>query len=485
MSRPGSAKLRFLGLLFGLGPLAACAEPAPMAPGGPPSFLVIVTDDLGWADPGYAGSVFHRTPHIDGLAREGLVFDQAYAASAVCSPSRASLLTGRHPVRHGITVALGPSVVDTGAPVGSILPGNPERRLWGPVVRDHLPTSETTLAECLRDAGYRTGFIGKWHLGRVLPGEHGFDTVVGADRFGVAQSYFSPYGLEGLADGPPGEHLTERITGEAIEFLRGVEQAPFLLFLSCFAPHAPWQAKAELTRAYEARAAELAPPPDGQSNPTYAAMLHTLDENVGRLLAALEELALAERTLVVFTSDNGAITDRVLFRHNEKKRQKVHITSNAPLRAGKGTLYEGGLRVPLVFRGPMVAPGTSHVPTVGMDLYPTLLSLADLEPGATDGVDLSPLLQGEAFTPAREALRFHMPHQTMACAERRGSYKLVHYFSGRTELYDLSRDVGESNDLAAVEPERTERMRDELLTWLRENGAHFPAPNPDFRPREE
>jgi arylsulfatase A len=457
-----------------------CSEPAPEQQ-DPVNIVFILADDLGWADVGYNGSTFYQTPHIDALSERGMVFTDAYSASPVCSPTRAALLTGKHPARLHMTCALGPKTIQTGKPVGPATSGDEKAKLWPPVVIDRLPTEETTIAERLREAGYATGLVGKWHVGMIMPHEHGFDRFLAANPLGVPQSYFPPYGISTLRDGPAGEYLTDRLTDEAIRFIEQNQDGPFLLYLSHFAPHAPWEGKPGLVAKYQA----LVDPEAGQNNPVYAAMIESLDDSVGRIVARLEELGLSENTAVIFTSDNGAITDRRL-RRKSKNPVEYHITSNAPLRAGKGKMYEGGLRVPLIVDWPGVTtPGTSSAdPVVSMDLYPTFLSMAGQTPATldldVDGLDLTPLLSGAKQSLGREALYFHLPHQTMVCAVRRGNDKLVHHFSGSTELFDLGEDIGEERDLAPAQAAEAEDLRDELFAWLERVGAHMPVENPGF-----
>jgi arylsulfatase A len=464
---------------------AACA-PAPESP-RPPSFVLVLADDLGWADVGFQGSTFHRTPALDALASDGLVFSQAYAAAPVCSPSRAALLTGQAPARLHLTDALGPRSPTEPSDTDD------EGRLAGtdlsePRVLERLPPELPTLATRLAERGYRTAWIGKWHLGG-RPGEHGFEHVLGDSTAGAARTYFSPYGLATLADGPPGEYLTDRLTEEAVRFLaeHAAEHAskPFLLVLSHYAPHLPLEAPPDLVAAYQARF-DLAAP---QHNPFYAAMIERLDASVGRLRAELERLGRTRDTWLVFTSDNGGLEERRLERQRkvvgrEASRETYHITSNAPLRDGKGRCYEGGLRVPLVlWGGPLARRGTCAVPVIGMDLAPTLLALAGAAPLAPcDGLDLSPLLAGDELPhrelPRRE-LGFHFPHGYSQSALRAGDEKLVlSWRQDRSELFDLASDPGERHDLAAERPERAAELRAELLRWLGDVGAALPHPAP-------
>ena len=433
-----------------------------------PNFVLILADDLGWADVGYQGSTFHRTPCIDALAHDGLSFSQAYAAAPVCTPARAALFTGCSPARLHITTVYGENTpledvedrLDEGAP-GTLV---------APAVRERLPVGLPTLASSLRELGYRTALIGKWHL---APAPHavGFDVQIGASPAGAVASHFSPYGVPTLRDGPPGEYLTDRLTDEALRFLRENRGRPFLLVLSHYAPHTPLQAPPELVDEYRARVDPRSP----QRNPLYAAMIERLDASVGRVRAELERLILTEQTLLVFTSDNGAFEGNRATRRSSAEEEPV--TSNLPLRSGKGRVYEGGLRVPMVAWGGLVRnTGRCSVPVIGTDLCPTMLALARHAPLATsDGCDLTPLLTGHG-TLERDALYFHFPHESFASALRSGDEKLVYSWrKERDELYDLGADPGEEHDLAAERPERVAELERELFAWLDAVGADRPV----------
>jgi arylsulfatase A-like enzyme len=452
--------------------LASCGAGAAPAR---PDFVLVLADDLGWADVGFQGSTFYRTPAIDRLAREGLSFAQAYAAAPVCSPSRAALLTGLAPARLHLTDALGPRTRTAANPDAD---RDDPRPLREPIVETHLPAELPTLATRLTAAGYETVWIGKWHLGGS-PRDAGFARTLADSEAGAPSTYFSPYGLPTLPDGPPGEYLTDRLTEEACKVLAEPRERPLLLVLSHYAPHVPLEAPPALAAEYQARV----DPAAGQRNPLYAAMIERLDASVARLRAALEERALLERTLLVFTSDNGAVEE---LRTERKRRgesqdgEPYAITSNAPLRGGKGRLYEGGLRVPLVFfGGPLVRTGRTDVPALGTDLTPTLLTLANAEPlPATDGLDLAPYLRGAA-EPAPRPLAFHFPHQTFVSALRQGNEKLIHHWLDSTnELYDLAADPGEAHDLVAERPERATELERELQAWFDALEASRPERKP-------
>ncbi|HJO38167.1 MAG: sulfatase [Vicinamibacterales bacterium] len=463
-SKPLVLALVSLGALCAI---AGCATPSP------PNIVLIYVDDLGWRDLGVMGSDYYETPNIDALASQGIRFTQAYSNAPNCAPARASLLSGQYPPRHGVYT------------VGTAARGDAADRKLVPVDNvTELPLDTVTLAEVLADGGYATGHIGKWHLGGpgFEPEAQGFDWAVGGDASGAPPTYFHPYTRNGrslpdLESGDNGEYLTDRLTDEAIRFLDSHRDRPFLLYLSHYGVHTPIEAKADIERYYRDK-----PTGTGHDNPTYAAMIQSVDEGVGRVLRRLDELGLDEDTIVIFLSDNGGFGP---------------ATSMAPLRGSKGMLYEGGIRVPLIIRWPgMVGDGTvSDTPVIGVDLFPTLLAAAGIgRPGDAplDGVDLTPLLTGTGPIPERP-LFWHFPayleadasvpgpwRTTPAAAVRRGNYKLVTFFEdGRHELYDLADDPGESRDLAAQEPDRTEQLRAALERWWDDTGAWIPAePNP-------
>ena len=456
-----------------------------------PNIVLIVVDDLGARDLSCYGSTFHETPRIDALAAEGMRFDEAYAASPVCSPSRASLMTGKYPARVGITQYLG------GASVG---------RLADVPYFSGLPENEYTLARALRDEGYRTWHVGKWHLGsrQHWPERHGFDVNLGGCNMGSPHTYWSPYGIPTLEDGPDGEYLTDRLTDEAIALLRTPDERPFFLNLWHYAVHIPLEAPVDLVARFEGKADELGldrePLEPGeempawhltgervvrrryQSHPVYAAMLANLDANVGRLLDALEETGQADDTLLIVTSDNGGLATA-----------EGSPTSNAPLAEGKGWMQEGGVRVPFLVRWPghLPAGAVSDLPFSGPDLYPTLLAAAGAQPRPqqhVDGVDLLPAWTGR-HRPDRP-LFWHYPHysnqgSTPGAAVRDGRYKLVRFFEhGREALFDLAADVEERHDVAGRHPGIVERLGRLLDGWLEDVDAEIPRPNPYERFRD-
>lgn len=455
------------------------------APAGPLNILLILADDLGWADLGCHGADLHETPRIDALAREGMRFNQAYAMS-VCSPTRAMLLTGRHAARVGITIWSEGS-----------LERNTSRRLLQAESRHDLPPTEITLAKHLRDGGYLTALVGKWHLGDAnhAPETHGFDLNIGGTHWGAPATYWWPYAgagrfgaqfryVPGLGFGRAGEYLTDRLTEEALRVIDHAGDRPFFLYVAHHAPHTPIEAKAEDVRYFQARLR----PGSRHRNPTYAAMLKSLDEGVGRVLDHLRARGLEDRTIVVFTSDNGGQVNV-----DPPARSGVPSTRNAPLRSGKGSLYEGGIRVPLLVRWPGVTPrgAVSDAPVLLADLFPTLLRAAARPvPEGIDGVDLSALLRDPAAQLGRDALYFHYPHYyettTPVGAIRTGAWKLLEYFEdGRVELFNLAADPGEEHDLAAADPARAADLRSRLARWRAEVGARMPTVNPSPRPTKK
>ncbi len=462
--------------------IAACLLPAAAAwaqTERPPNVVVILADDLGWADVGADAASFNLTPHIDSLARDGVRFTDAYAAAPVCSPSRAALLTGKYPARLHIT---------------DWLPGRPDRpdqKLARPAIEMQLPLGEVTLAEALRTRGYVSAHIGKWHLGGAGfgPTDQGFAVNVAGDEAGSPRSYFAPFErdgrvMPGLEQAPDGQYLTDRLTDEALRFIDGNRDRPFFLYLSHYAPHIPLQAQAALIERHKARAS-AAP----QANPIYAAMIESIDTGVGRILARLDALALTGRTIVVFTSDNGGLATR--------EGPNTPATSNAPLRNGKGYLQEGGIRVPLMVRWPGQLPAgvVSRTPVSSIDLLPTLLALtgAPALPGV-DGVSLEPVLRGTGELAPRP-LFWHYPHYSNqarspqapagggpGAAIRLERWKLIEHFeTGRHELYDLAADPGEANDLAAAQPERVLDLGRQLLAWQGKVGAQWMRSNPEYQ----
>lgn len=465
----GAAILAVVLLMVDLSPLSS----APAAT-RPPNVVFILADDLGWTDLRCFGSDLYETPHIDRLARDGMKFTQAYSACTVCSPSRAAILTGKYPARLHITDWI------PGLP-----PENP--KLLVPDWTKFLPLTETTIARALKPAGYASASIGKWHLGgeEYYPAKHGFDLNVAGTHAPAPSSYFAPYKIATLLEGAAGEYLTDRMGEEAVRFIAGNRDKPFFLYFAQFAVHTPVQGKPEVAAKYRANIR----PGQAQSNAVYAAMIESLDDSVGRIRRALEELKLSDRTIIIFNSDNGG---------------RVPTTSNRPLRVGKGSCYEGGTRVPLIVLWPGVTPPGSvcNTPVIGVDYHPTILEMCGLgvpasaggapreETPKLDGLSLVPLLR-QTGALKRDALFWHYPHYqhyqlggtTPYGAIREGDFKLIEFFDDmRVELYNLREDLGEQHNLAAQMPAKAEQLRARLRAWRKEVGARMPTRNPNYDP---
>jgi arylsulfatase A-like enzyme len=459
-----------------------------------PNFIFILIDDMGWRDLGCYGSTFYETPNLDRLAAEGVQFTNAYAACPVCSPTRASILAGRYPARVGVTDFIG---------------GRSRGRLISAPYIDHLPLEEFNLARALKAAGYATWHVGKWHLGGepYWPEKQGFDVNVGGCSWGMPmKGYFSPWGNPRLADGPEGQYLTDRLTDEAIRLIRENDGTPFFLNLWHYAVHIPIQVKPADAAKYEKKARDLgldkidpfivgeAFPCEHkkdkrvirrtiQSDPAYAAMVENLDWNVGRVLGALDDAGLVDDTVVVFTSDNGGLATA-----------EGSPTSNAPLAEGKGWMYEGGTREPLLIRWPgrIMSGSLCDVPVTSPDFYPTILEMAGLSPRPEqhcDGESFWPVLEGSGAL-RREGIFCHYPHYgnqggAPGCSVRCGDYKLIEFFEdNHVELYNLREDCGEQVDLAPAEPAVREQLRGMLHEWLASVEARIPQANPDYAPWE-
>jgi len=448
--------LLFLGAM--VGPMAAmlsCSHPHEELP----NIILIVADDLGWKDVGFMGSDYYETPHLDRLAGQGMLFNQAYAAAANCAPSRACLMTGMYTPAHGIYT------------VGSSERGDARTRRIVPAPNTTVLRNEFhTLAEALQESGYITASLGKWHLGED-PCSQGFDLNVAGSLRGHPHSYFAPYGGPEL-EAPEGEYLTDRLTQEALKFMRQNKHQPYFVYLPYYAVHTPIQPKDSLETKYLEKGGTGC-----QSNAAYAAMVDNLDRCIGLLLEELERTGSRENTLVIFTSDNGGIRE---------------ISCQDPLRAGKGSYYEGGIRVPLVFSWPGMIEAGIRVedPVIHLDIYPTLMELIGTQPAVDlDGLSLWPLLSGKGELRER-ALYFHFPVYLQAYRAgyddgrdplfrtrpgsviRKGGWKLHYYFEdGGVELYDLQTDPGEGNNLAAFHPEKKEQLLGLLMEWLEQENA--------------
>lgn len=449
-----------------------------------PNVVFILVDDLGWKDLGVYGSYFYETPNLDQLAAEGMRFTSAYASSPLCSPTRAAIMTGKHPARLRIT---------------NWIPGDDpqDRRMRGAANRHQLPLQEHTLAETMRQAGYKTFFAGKWHLGEegFLPTDQGFDVNLGGGHMGQPPAgYYSPYNNPYLSDGPEGEYLPDRLTDEAVQFIEANRKQPFFLYLSYYTVHTPLQAsKRHIDKFIEKRErqGEVTGPAQRkehggmtklrQDNTNYASMIYAMDENVGRVLGKLDAMGLRENTIVIFTSDNGGRS--TLYGPGD-------ATSNLPLRAGKGWVYEGGIRVPLIVRVPGVTqPGSrSDTPVVSTDLYPTITDLAGLPANAhqhVDGLSLRGVLTSNEPL-IREAVYFYYPHyhgsaSVPSAAVREGDWKLVQFYeSDTTELYNLKNDIGETQDLSARHPAKALALKAKLKQWRKDINAALPSMNEQY-----
>ena len=471
--------------------LLVCALPSVLWAGPHESrrnFVFVLIDDLGWADLACYGSTFHRTPHLDALAARGVRFERAYAACPVCSPTRASIMTGRHPVRVQITDWI----------PGDSTKADDSHRFLHVQDRDQLPLEQLTVAEILRAAGYQTFFAGKWHLGGegYLPTQQGFDSNFGGGHYGQPpQGYFAPWRIPSLPDGADGEYLTERLTGESVRFLQQRDrQRPFLLFLSHYDVHTPIHRAPEHFAQYAEQVAAMGAGPQPiserrgrsrarQDNAQYASMVSAIDASVGALVAELERQQLLDSTTIIFTSDNGGLCTL----------KNPGPTCNLPLRSGKGWLYEGGIRVPLIVWSPEIVAGQRGAvltaPVLSTDYLPTMLQLAGLEQPAgvgEDGQSFAAALRGEAVVPTRP-LAWHYPHYhgsewTPGAAYQRDDWKLIEFYEqGDAELYNLSSDPGERVNLASQQPQQLAELRRELRDWQRQMQAVLPQPNPRWR----
>ncbi len=458
-----------------------------------PNILFILADDLGWCDLGAGGSTFYESPNIDRIAREGMRFTKGYAACQVCSPSRASILTGKYTPRHGITDWIG-------APSGEAW------RAWQrcnktlpPEYARRLHPDEITFAEALRRAGYRTFMAGKWHVGGADAGpeRYGFEEAIHGFWEGDRR-YFSPWPNANIEPGPAGECLAHRLAQETAHFITRHKDEPFLAYLSFHHVHSPIQTTRDRWEKFRKKAVAQGAPHKRfifdrnlpvrqvQDCPIYAGMIEAMDDAVGLVLDTLDELGLADNTLVCFTSDNGGVSSG-----------DAYSSSMLPLRGGKGRQWEGGIREPLYVRFPgVVEPGsTCDVPVSGIDFYPTFLELSGTPvppEQVIDGKSIVRLLQGEREREiAERALFWHYPHYGNQGGDpssviRRGPWKLIHYHEdGHDELYHLENDPGEQHDCLAGNPAKAAELRHRLDAWLVETGAKFPVPDPEYDPEKE
>ncbi len=431
-----------------------------------PNIVMMVVDDMGWMDTGCYGSTIYETPNIDKLAAQGMRFTQAYSACTVCSPTRASLLTGKYPARLHLT----DWIKGHDFPYAKYLP---------PEFNHELPHNEITLAEALKPLGYTSASIGKWHLGGegYLPEAQGFDINIGGTHRGSPPSYHAPYNIPTLEEGEKGEYLTDRMASEAVSFIEEHKENPFFLYLPFFAVHTPIQPKEELEQKY----LDKGLPKDGVNRAGYAAMIESTDRAVGRVMDTLDEMGIADNTLVIFTSDNGGLS---------------RVTDNRPLRAGKGSAYEGGVRIPLIIRGQDIQAGSlCDEPVISCDLYPTIMDmLGEKIPSwqKVDGETLLPLLYQSSGL-ERNAIFWHYPHYhamggTPYSAVRAGEYRLVYFYEDRSaELYRLYQngephDIGETENTAKELEKITNYLLARVNDWIKDTKAQMPRVNPDYDP---
>jgi len=464
-----------------------------------PNFVFFLIDDMGWKDLGCFGSTFYETPNIDRLAAQGMRFTNAYAACPVCSPTRASIMTGKYPARLRLT---------------NYIPGARSGKLLSAEYFHYLKLEEATLAEALKEAGYKTYFVGKWHLGNepYYPERQGFDVNIAGDQSGAPPTYFYPYkrgnrSVPGLEEGKPGEYLTDRLADESLKLIERSKDEPFLLYLSFYAVHVPLEARKEMIERYQAKAQRLGledkphfltdeqwPKSAAgdekwratlktrilQDHAVYSAMIESVDESVGRVMNKLNELGIADNTIIFFMSDNGGLATA-----------EGQPTCNLPLRGGKGWLYEGGIREPMIVKWPgaVKAGSVCEAPVISTDFYPTMLEMAGLPPKPeqhVDGESMVPLLQGTGGA-RRKAVYWHYPHYSNqggkpGGAVRAGDFKLIEsYEDGRVELYNLRADIGEQHDLSAEMPDKAAELCRMLHEWRSQVGAVMPQPNPNWK----
>lgn len=455
----------------------------------PFNFLFILVDDLGWTDLKISGSSFYDTPNCDELAQSGMRFVNAYAACPVCSPTRASIMTGRYPTRTGVTDYIGASSGEEWARNTHLLPA---------VYTPRLQLEELTIAEILKDQGYATFFAGKWHLGNkgFWPEDQGFEVNKGGHHRGGpygGNKYFSPYGNPRLEDGPDGEHLPDRLAFETVQFIEENKDKPFFAYLSFYSVHTPLISRKDLEKKYLDRKKQGGLSPLWgkehnrevrlvQEHAVYAGMVEAMDMAVGKVLKALRRLKLDKDTIIFFMSDNGGLST-----------SEGHPTSNMPLRAGKGWIYEGGIRTPMIVRWPSITvPGrVSNALVTSIDFFPTIIELARSQMEfqlPVDGMSFAAALRGEKYD--RGAIYWHYPHygnqgSAPSGAIREGDWKLIEWYeNGNTELFNLGEDISEKRNLSEVYPEKTKKLVTKLAIWRNLTGAKMPSFNPNFDPRK-
>jgi arylsulfatase A-like enzyme len=456
----------FIAACLLLGCSAAFGEVPPR-----PNIIFILADDLGYTDVACYGSKYYETPNIDRLAAEGMRFTDGYACGPNCQPTRAALLSGQYGPRTGVYT------------VGNINRFNWQSRPLRPVENvTRLPMDKVTIANALKQAGYATGMFGKWHLGNDPehhPSKRGFDEAI------ASSGLHFDFRTDPKTEYPQGQYLADFLTDHAVDFIERHQSEPFFLYLPHFGVHSPHQAKKELVKRFKKK-----PAAGGHHDPKYAAMIASVDESVGRIMEKLDELGLSENTLVIFSADNGGVGG-----YQRAGLDKEGITDNAPLKGGKGMLYEGGVRVPYVFRWKSkIEPGQTNVtPIISVDLYPTLVEIADADLPADytlDGTSYAGLLMGESPSAERNPLYWHFPGYLGAGAEnwrtkpvstiRDGDWKLMEWLEdGRMELYNLAADIGEQKNLVESQPEKARQLQAKMLAWRSSVGAKMPAANDD------
>jgi arylsulfatase A len=461
-------KRLFALLAFALSQLAVSA-----AASRPPNVIFMLVDDWGWTDAACYGSKLYETPHLDRLAAQGMKFTQAYSACTVCSPTRAAVMTGKYPARLHITDWIAGH-------------NRPFAKLKIPDWSLHLPLEEKTIAEALKERGYATGNFGKWHLGNeaFYPEHQGFDVNVGGCNMGSPGAYFPPYRIPNIRDEQPGEFLTDRLTRDAMKFIEANKDRPFYAYIPHYAVHTPIAGKPDVVKKYEKK---IASGNYNQTNAVYAALVESIDDSVGALMKKLAELKLDENTVIFVTGDNGGLSGTV-----NAQGWRAGPTRNDPLRLGKGSAYEGGVRVPLFVKWPGVTkPGSvNETPVISVDYFPTILDIVTGAAPKSDGESITALLKGGSKL-KRDAIYWHYPHYhpgsaTPYSAVREGDWKLIHFFEDdHVELYNLKNDLSEKTDLASTNAKKAAELRAKLNSWRTEVGAQLPTKNPNHDPAKE
>ncbi|MGB5819755.1 MAG: sulfatase [Saonia sp.] len=441
-----------------------------------PNIVLIVADDMGWYDLGCYGNTFIETPNLDKLASQGMRFTNGYAAAPLCSPSRASLVTGLHPITVNITEH-----------IHGNHPAGPDQKLKTPPINQQLNLEYTTVAEALKTKNYTTAHIGKWHLGggKFSPQHQGYDLNIAGAWNGLPNSFFYPFFPMGekpeIQEGyKEGDYLTDVLTDKAMNFITKEKDTTFFLSLNYYSPHVPIEGKEELVKKYQKKRGN-----DDESvmpNIHYAAMIASIDQNVGRLLQKLDALGITKNTLVVFTSDNGGLSVQEV----PAFAKHTPPTDNGPLKGGKGYLYEGGIREPFIVRWPKkVKSGhTNHTPVIAQDLFHTFIDVTDTSERTGGGTSLLPIFEGEKLK--ERGLLWHSPHYSPqhgkpSTAYREGDWKIIHHYEDDSyEIYNLKEDMGETRELSTAQPEKLEEMKQKMTTMLMDLEAKFPEPNPDY-----